>query len=166
MKLKYWQKLLIDWRKDGNDGFTIPFIVGSQKYLPSNHIIQDVEELIIDIAADDSYEVYIKPCMTTGDLVIGIKDVSKNNLLGKFINFQDDLESNLFLNKICEDLGDSVETVASELYDRYQHFVVNEEYSKNDKERGDYEPEEIKFIKDCYNDYFVSLTPNQDNSHG
>jgi hypothetical protein len=154
MKQKFWQKLLYEWRKDGNDGFTIPFIVGSQKYLPGTHSAQDVEDLIIDIAEDETFEIYIKPCMNTGDLVLGLKDDSRQNLAGGYLNFEDGRESNLFLNIYANDLGNSVESVAAKLAERYQQFVNDAEFSKNGKERGDFEPHEIDFIKGCYNEYY------------
>jgi hypothetical protein len=54
------------------------------------------------------------------------------------------------LTDFSKNLGNNVEEVASELYDRYQKYVNSEEYSKNGRERGDYEIEESDFIKECF----------------
>lgn len=151
VNMKYWQKLLTQWREiEKRDGFTIPYIVGSQKYLNEKFDFQDVEDLILDIANDESTEVYIKFCASTGDLILGIYDDSKANIPGKYLVFENGNESNLFLTDFSKKLGNTVEEVAAELYDRYQKYVDAEEYSKNGRERGDYETSESDFIKNCY----------------
>ncbi len=149
--MKYWQKLLIKWRdKEKRDGFTIPYIIGSQKYLRENIEIQDAEDLILDIAREDSTEIYIKYCVSTGDLILGIYDESKASIPGKYLLFKNGKESNLFLTDFSKNLGNNVEEVASELYDRYQKYIDAEQYSKNGGQRGDYEIVESDFIKDCF----------------
>ena len=149
--MKYWQKLLVNWRqKEKRDGFTIPYIVGSQKYLNNKNDIQDVKDLIFDIAGDNSEEVYIKYCVSTGDLILGIYDASKAHIPGRYLPYEDGTESNLFLTDFSKDLGSTVEEVSSELYERYQKYIDAEEYSKNGRERGDYESHESDFIKDCF----------------
>ena len=39
--MKYWQTLLTEQKKKGKKGFTIPYIIGSQNYLPDNFTLQD-----------------------------------------------------------------------------------------------------------------------------
>ena len=149
--MKYWQILLTQWREiKKRDGFTIPYIIGSQKYLKNKEYNQNVEDLILDIAHNDSTDIYIKFCTSTDDLILGVRDETKLNIPGKFLNFENGVESNLFLTDFSKNLGNNVEEVASELYDRYQKYVNSEEYSKNGRERGDYEIEESDFIKECF----------------
>ena len=61
MYKKYWQILLSEWRESTRNGLTIPFIIGSQKYLKVS-VNQDVVKLIWDIANSDDFEVYITYC--------------------------------------------------------------------------------------------------------
>ena len=149
--MKYWQKLLIQWReKEKRDGFTIPYIVGSQKYLNDKNDIQNAKDLILDIATNDLVEVYIKYCLSTGDLILGIYDASKAHIPGKYLPFENGKKSSLFLTDFSKDLGDTVEEVSSELHERYQKYIDAKEYSKNGRERGDYESHETDFIVDCF----------------
>ncbi|MBG6188418.1 hypothetical protein [Flavobacterium sp. CAN_S2] len=149
--MKYWQKLLTQWReKEKRDGFTIPYIIGSQKYLKNNEYNQNVEDLILDVANENSTDIYIKYCASTGDLILGIRDETKTVIPGKFLKFENGKESNLFLTDFSKNLGNSVEEVALELYDRYQKYIDSEQYSKNGRERGDYEINESDFIKECF----------------
>mgnify|MGYP003609718845 CR=1 FL=1 len=149
--MKYWQKLLIQWREnEKRDGFTIPYIIGSQQYLSERNNIQDLEDLILDIAHENSTEVYIKFCFTTGELILGIYDDSKTHIPGKYLRFENGIESNLFLTDFSKELGNTIEEVILELHDRYQKYIDQQQYSKNDKEWGDYVLNEYNFIKNCF----------------
>lgn len=59
---KYWQKLLREWRSHGRAGFSIPYIIGSQQYLPANHSSQDIEELITDIIETGDETILLRYC--------------------------------------------------------------------------------------------------------
>lgn len=149
--MKYWQKLLTQWReKEKRDGFTIPYIIGSQKYLKYKEYNQNVEDLILDVANENSTDIYIKYCASTGDLILGVRDETKIAIPGKFLKFENGKESNLFLTDFSKNLGNSVEEVALELFDRYQKYIDSEQYSKNGRERGDYDINESDFIKECF----------------
>ena len=153
-KSKYWQALLTEWRKDGRDGFTIPFIIGSQKYLGESPN-QDIETLIVSIIENEEQEIYLKYCITTEDIVLGIRDETKLSLKGYFPPFRDNTtQSKLFLTDYVNDLGENIETIISSLNDKYQHYIDDEEFSKNDRQRGDYSADEKQFIKRVFSDYF------------
>jgi hypothetical protein len=150
----YWKALLIEWRKEGRDGFTIPFIIGSQKYLIESPR-QDIETLIVSIIENEEQECYLKYCITTEDIVLGIKDETKLSLRGYFPPFRDDaIQTKLFLTDYVSDLGKNIETIISSLSERYQHFIDRGEYSKNDRQRGNYSADEKQFIKRVFSDYF------------
>lgn len=119
--MKYWQILLINWRKnEKRDGFTIPFILGSQKFSTNRTYTQDAEDLILDIANEESTQIYIKFCLNTGELILGIYDESKNNIPGKYLKFENGSESNLFLTDFSKELGNTVEDVQSLIYKTLQ----------------------------------------------
>jgi hypothetical protein len=65
----YWERLLREWRKQGRDGFSIPFVIGSQKCLPASHKIQGIGDLIMDIALNQHCSVYILYCNTIQDII-------------------------------------------------------------------------------------------------
>ncbi len=153
-KQKYWLALLTEWRKNGRDGFTIPFIIGSQKYLSDNPK-QDIKALIMSIIKNEEQEIYLKYCFSIEDIVMGIRDDTKILLQGHFPLFKDsNTQSKLFLTAFLNDLGENVETIISSLSDRYQNYIDKEEFSKNDRQRGDYSANESQFIRRVFSDYF------------
>ena len=77
MYSKYWQILLFEWRKQGRDGLTIPFLVGSQRYFPGTEAFQDIAALITDITTSKDFEVYIGYCMDIKQLILGVRSGNK-----------------------------------------------------------------------------------------
>jgi hypothetical protein len=156
MKLEYWKILLTEWRNCGRDGFTIPFILGSQQYLPETHEKQDLKALFLDIIRNNGVPIYIKYCLTTEDIVLEIKDERKN-LPGYFPTFNGLDQSNLFLTSltVLNDLGIDCETIIETLADKYQPYIDKKEFSKNDRQRGNYSSDEIIFIKKSFTKYLL-----------
>lgn len=150
MKYKYWQVLLIEWRKRGRNGFTIPFIIGSQQYLEDVLNFQDTEELIVDIANNNDIDVYITYCQDINDLILGVRDESRKNIAGKFLKLSDGTDSSLYLTKIANDLGETIEEVVESLHDKYQCLIDAEEFSINNRERGPFSLTERNFIVECF----------------
>lgn len=149
--MKYWEKLLSEWRKKGKDGLTIPFIIGSQKLLTTNHHAQNTAELIIDIAQGKEFKIYIKYCLNTNDLILGIYDESKRKYFLENVKFKNNEDSNLYVFKFNNDLGENVETVAENLSEKYSGFIKLEQFSKSERNRGGFEPTEETFIQNCFN---------------
>lgn len=149
MKTKYWFNLLWEWQKIGNKGFTIPFLVGSQKYLSDNSKLQDVKELLLDIIYSETPPIRIKYCITTKDIILEIQDECKIQY-GDFPLFKGESQSKLFLTSFLQDLGENCEMIIEALDIRYSDFIKNGEYSINDGQRGDYLPEEVAFIKGVF----------------
>lgn len=149
MYKKYWQNLLFDWRESKRNGLTIPFIIGSQKYLKGS-TNQDISKLLWDIAMTDDFEVYITYCIDVNDLILGIRDESKIDIFGKHLTLDDTLHSNFFLTKIAYDLGEDINSVAQELSERYQRFIDDGLFSVNDRVRGVFNENEINFIKKSF----------------
>lgn len=149
MTKKYWQILLAEWRKLGRDGFTIPFIIGSQKFLADTHEVQDIRALITDIIHNEELVVCIKYCMTTEDIILEILDERKR-LRGYFPPYMGAIQSKLFLISFIKDLGADCESIISSFIERYQNYIDKGEFSKNDRQRGDYLPEEAIFIKKSF----------------
>lgn len=147
--IKYWQILLKEWREGNRNGLTIPFIIGSQKYLPiSKH--QNIAELLRDIASSSEFEVYLTYCTDINDLILGVRDDTKATIAGHHLILENGLPSNFFLTKIVYDLGSDLESVSQELTERYQPYVDLEKFSTNDRLRGAFGDNDIKFIKNCF----------------
>ena len=153
MEHKYWQKLLIKWRENGRDGFSIPFIIGSQRYLPSGHKHQGIRELIVEMATNNQIEVYLKYCLTINDIILGVRDETKNQIPGFFPILNGCSQTGFFVTKFHSDLGNTTEEIIEALVDKYQDFIKNEEYSMNNRERGGFSGEEETFINECF--YYI-----------
>jgi hypothetical protein len=142
----YWYALLEAWRRSTRDGFTFPFVIGSQQFLRSDHEWQDIRALLTDIVENAPEPMYIKYCMDTDDLIIGLK----KNVIGYYPTFKGAQQVNLYVAKFNDDLGQSVEDVIDQLEERYDRYIKNEEYSMNDGHRGNYSDREIKFIRESF----------------
>lgn len=147
-KMKYWQSLLQNWRSQGHDGLTIPFIIGSQKYLPASATRQGIAELVNEIADSRDCEVYLNYCFTINDLIFGIRSGKKLDLPVKNI-LRDGDATSFYLSIFFKDVEPNTESLISLLEERCQRHIDAENYSINDNERGDFTSEEIAFIKHC-----------------
>jgi hypothetical protein len=147
-KDKYWLILLKKWRENKRDGFSIPYILGSQNYLHNNSNYQNIEDLIIDISNGED-EIYITYCMDIDEIILGIRDKSKEKIAGNFMKIENQ-PSKLFKTKFVEDLGDDLETLIKTLNDKYLQDICDGKYSKNEGKLGGFYSNEIEFIKKCF----------------
>lgn len=148
--MRYWQTLLTEQKKKGKKGFTIPYIIGSQNYLPESYPRQDVERLIIDIATNSLLTVFLKYCLDTDDLILEIKSSSA---LGTNPDFNKKSQTSLFISNFNNDFGDTIEAIAKNLYNKYQPYVSSKQYSKNGGSRGDFSPAEKDEIQKWFSIY-------------
>ena len=150
MDKKYWQTLLLEWRKQGRDGLTIPFILGSKAYIENGKDELSVESLIFDIATNSAFEVYLSYCMTLDQIILGIRDESKRTNAGQFLITAANTNSKLFISRFLDDFDKDVVSVSKELANRYQYLVDQGNFSFNNREWGDFTSSEITFIKNCF----------------
>jgi hypothetical protein len=150
MKDEYWQILLKKWRDQGNDGLTIPYVIGSQGYLPSEHDKQNIRELIESIVTNETTVIYIKYCLYIKAIIIGIFDESKGHIPGSFPNYKNNPQDKFFLTNFLSDLGTDIDSIIESLIEGFQVHINNEEFSINNQEWGPFEPSEEKFISDTY----------------
>ena len=59
IQMEYWEILLKKQRERGKNGLTIPFLLGSQQYLPANSN-QDITGLIQDMATRSSLNLIVE----------------------------------------------------------------------------------------------------------
>lgn len=154
MESEYWKTLLLEWKRKGKSGFTIPFIIGSQQFLPLKHKQQDIKGLIKDIANNTDTLVVIKYCINTEDIILEIKE-NIEYFPGFFPTIQNNQQDKLFLTSphILNDLGKSCESIITRFIERYQIHIDKGRFSKYDRERNDYLPEEKEFIKRAFSIY-------------
>lgn len=152
MTEKYWGKLLTKWREQKRDGFTIPYIIGSQKYLPNNQKIHDIEELLIDIVNNEQTEIYISYCDAIGDIILGVRDETKKELLGSYPPFNGKSQSKFYLTTGVDYLGINIENIISSLKNKFQADINNGKFSLNNGIKGDYNPKEVEFITTGYSE--------------
>lgn len=146
----YWHKLLTEWRKNEGNGFTLPFIIGSQKYLnlKSSHQ-QNIAAIISEMAINPYDEISIAYCTDIKQIIFGIRDASKQNVVGEFIQ-SNNVDTKLFRNKIVDDLPIDLDQLIVELTERFQHYIDQKEYSVNNLEWTEFTYEEKKFISACF----------------
>jgi|GEM_PF-1564574 len=148
---RYWNTILSEWRNKGRDGFTLPFIIGAQKYLKRDTQHQHIADLLTDIVQSKDLKVYLKYCITTEEIILGMYDENGNNLKGTFPNHKGYSQNQLFLTFFLDNLGKDVEEIIQSLTDRYQGRINKGEFSKHkDRSWGDFEGEEITFIQSSF----------------
>lgn len=143
IKYNYWKVLLTEWRHQGGDGLTIPYLIGAQKYFTGFEIRQGVKDLIIDIATNKDLDVYIAYCMTIKELILGVRTGSKLKIAGNHVILDDGNISNFFLTTFAEDLGSSKDGIINNLIEKYQPLINNKQYSINQTLWGSYTYDEL-----------------------
>jgi hypothetical protein len=153
--MKYWEMLLTNQRKRGRDGLTIPFIIGSQKYLPENHVRQNIKDLILDLTTKSSFETCLRFCMGTQTFILEIKK-PKNITYSPTLN-QNEQEGLSIAVFDRTRFGNSVEEVIEKTQELFQQTIDAEKFSAepNVEERtvkwGVFSAnEDIPFIKSSF----------------
>ena len=152
MKDRYWYRLLSNWHQQGNDGLTITYLIGSQTFLPVDIKHQTISQLLQDLASNQECNVFIRTCMNLGDLIFGIKNDKKKNMPGVFLLDSNGKETSLFLGKFDSEIGKTIAEVCDYFEERYQPYIDQKRYSLNNRERGHFSAEEVRFIKSCFYD--------------
>lgn len=151
MEEKYWQKLLREWRNSGHDGFSIPYLIGSQQFLPEKSPVQSIEDLLTDIIDTCNEPILLRYCFHIGDLIL---ELTASHGYTHFPSFRQKAQSTLSVSDFVDDLGDSVEEMVNILTDRYEHHIIAGNYSINDGKRTDFTPDEKAFIRKCFENNF------------
>jgi hypothetical protein len=146
---------LIQQRERGCDGLTLPFLIGSQEYLPETNDKQSIRDLILDMTEKNSFETCLRFCMGTQTFIFEIRK-SANAVYFPTMNQseQDGLSVALFHNS---QFGDTVEELIEELEDLFQDPIQSSEFSAEPnveeravKWRKFSEDEDIPFIKNSF----------------
>jgi hypothetical protein len=147
--MKYWEQLLIQWRANGNKGLSIPYIIGSQRYLPKDHIWDSINSLLVDVASSRNMEVFLSYCMNINDFILGIHSINHSPGAGFYPSLNSIEQKSLFVSDFLK-LGDDVTSIGESLSVRLEDFMENEQYSINDRVRGSFTAEEAMFIIKCF----------------
>lgn len=125
--MKYWEILLQRHREKGKDGLTLPFLIGSQNYLPKSSYQQTIRELIQDMINHDPFEKCLRYCLGTQTFIIEVSK-GRNGVYYPQINEQDQLNFSvgLFYKK---DFTDNIDNLIQELITRFQGPIDNELFS-------------------------------------
>ncbi|MGZ4089093.1 MAG: hypothetical protein ACXVNO_00115 [Bacteroidia bacterium] len=149
-KSSYWQILLKKWREEGNDGLTLPFIIGSKSKLTKGQEKQTIKELITDIIVNEEDTFYIKYCMNVEAIIIGVWDTTKTNNAGQFLNSAGIAQNKLFITKFLVDEWKSdLQVGIQDLEDRYGDKINMGDYSINQRVWGPYNASDLNFIDRC-----------------
>jgi len=151
---KYWMRLLKEWRTSGRTGLTIPYILGSQKYLPAEHETQSISDLLRDIGENTSTPLFLKYCMDVNDLILQTIIASNTNVIGFYPTYRSLPQTGLFVSEVSRTERTTIEKIIMSLEERYQVYIDRQEYSVNNGQRGDFTLTEKAFIYSCYHIYF------------
>lgn len=148
--MEYWEILLKKQRERGKNGLTIPFLLGSQQYLPANSN-QDITGLIQDMATRSSFETCIRHCAGTQTLIVEIRR-QKNAVY--YLKSNCGELTNLSVGIISKiDLGERIDQVIENLIDKFQDAINVERFSAEPNVDGrsvnwrEFSSDDIKFIK-------------------
>lgn len=150
--MKYWELLLTKQRERGKDGLTLPFLIGSQNYLPDTHFKQSIEDLIFDMVSSETFETCIRYCMGTQTFIFEIRKPQNSVYYPTHQNAeQTNLSASISFKK---ELGDSIDFLIDFLENNFQdkidagHFsAVPNTYEKTANWTAFSEDEDIAFIK-------------------
>lgn len=151
---KYWEILLEKHREKGKDGLTIPFIIGSQNYLPNNSYKQNISELIYDIVTSNLFEICIRFCMGTNTFIAEIRKEKNVCYFPKINNNEQNKLSVGIYHK--NDFGESIEELIENLIEKFQNPIDSRTYSAvpNTYERtvnwNKFSEEDRIFIENCF----------------
>ena len=152
--MKYWEVLLTKQRERGKAGLTLPFLIGSQEYLPSSHIQNGIEDIILDILSSNSFETCIRPCLDTHTLILEIRN-PKNNVF--FPTYNNETQSNLSIAILLKsDLGDSIKLLIEKLIEEFQEPITKGLFSAEPNVNGrspiwnPFSYDDITFIQQCF----------------
>jgi len=150
--MNYWQILLHKQKLRGKSGFTIPFIIGCQRFFTNNVDKQNIEQLLVSILSNSKFTITLRYCIDIKEIILEISNPMTPVYFPKY-NGMD--QRGLSVSTFNTDLGETCESIIRELENRYLFRIINNEFSVqiNDSGRdsiwGDYTESEIHFIKDC-----------------
>lgn len=153
--MKYWEVLLQKQREKGKDGLTIPFLIGSQSYLPQPSYQQTIRELIEDMIKDNSFEKCLRYCIGTQTFIIEISK-GKNAVYyptKKNEQEQSNFSVGLFYRK---DFTENIDNLIQELETRFQEPIDNGLFSAEPNvdsrsvKWNNFSGKEISFIKNVF----------------
>lgn len=154
--MEYWEILLMKQRERGKDGLTIPFLIGSQRYL-STTSDQGIAVLIQNMAINKSFETCIRYCMATQTL---IAEIRKQENMVYYPKSNSGARTNLSIGIMLKhELGEDVDRLIECLVEKFQHPIDDGLFSAEPNVDGrsvnwqKFSPNDIKFI----NDSFASL---------
>lgn len=137
----YWYKLLnlFENKRYFGNGLTIPFIIGSRKYIEPFEEFQTISEFINEINCSIHY-VSVLECGGIGEYVFSLSNIGDKEIYGGADNIVI-IDSSFKNKKNC--FG-----IISELELRYTDKINLKTYSKTEGEWGDYTDKEITRLQE------------------
>lgn len=150
---EYWKILLRKQQERGKKGFTLPYLIGSQIYLPLTHKRQDIKELVEGMVKNDSFETCIRYCLDTNAIISEIRNPMN---VVKYPKFKNVAQNQLSIPIMENNHGETVEELIGELIEKYQDKIDAGKYSAtrsiDDREtKWDvFSQSDERFIKQCF----------------
>ncbi|HRG26533.1 MAG TPA: hypothetical protein PLJ00_01495 [Chitinophagales bacterium] len=149
----YWQALLIEWRKLGRKGLSVPYVLGSQIYLKNTTARQSINDLLISITANNIIKVYITYCPDIDGLILCHQDDSASKLLGLYPKINGNEQNNLFVTNFLAKFQVDLSFLISELLESHQEDISNGRFSRIDRAWQAFSIDEINFIRQTFKTY-------------
>ena len=151
--MEYWKVLLQQQKKRGRRGFTIPFLIGSQKYLPTKTEHQTIKQFMLDVVTNSSFETCVKYCLDTNELIIEIRNP---NIPVVYPMYNGYAQTNFSVSILNNNLGDNVEEIIQTFVARYQSLInrelhsLRERFTEREIRWDDFTDDEKLFIQNCF----------------
>jgi len=142
--MSWWYMLLTAWRNKGKNGLTLPFLIGSQRYLHNVDSLS-IKDLITEMASSAKTQVILTHCIDINELIFCVRDENNNQLGGNFVRLEKGLRGSLYVSKIVDIYNQN--DLIIHLEDRYKHLIENNRFSKVDyNEWGYFTENDVDFI--------------------
>ncbi|MEC4028947.1 hypothetical protein [Myroides odoratimimus] len=150
INVKYWEKLLIEHRNIGRDSLTIPFIIGSQQFLKNHNKIQNIDELLLDIANTSNNLICLRYCMSIKTLIL---EIHKDRNQSYIPTLNGKVQNGLVVSISSKnDLGNTFEEIIQNLIYRFEKPILDKTFSANISEEDrsviweNYSDKDIEFV--------------------
>lgn len=152
--MKYWEILLYRQQERKRDGLTLPFLIGSQKYLANTYTRQSIEDLILEMTLKNSFESCVRFCLGTQTFIFEIRK-TKNSVYFPTVN--QNIQQGLSIVSFHKaDFGDTVEELIAKMDNDFREEIAKENFSAKSNIYGrapkwnKFSDEDELFIKECF----------------
>jgi len=165
--MRYWEILLLKHRENGQDGLTLPYLIGSQNLLKIQNERQVISSLINEMTLKLSFETCFRYCWNIQTFIFEIRKISNKAVFPTKNGCQ---QVGLSVGNISkDDFGETLEGLIVQLENRFQPQIDCELFSAlpdvecREPKWTRFTKDDQKFIEECFSS---TIFRNNANSTG